>query len=61
MYCGYGGLGGPIEAVIDDLRCGLKMNAAGAVLDFCVLRGGPSVSPKHMIIAWTLLKDAGRL
>ena len=61
MYCGYGGLGGPIEAVIDDLRCGLKMNAAGAVLDFCFFQEGQSFSPKHMIAAWTLLKDSGRL
>jgi polyhydroxybutyrate depolymerase len=61
MYRDYGGFGEASLAEVDDLRCEMRENAEGAVLDFCLFSGGHSFSPKHMVAAWKLLESANRL
>ena len=61
MYGAYGGFGAATQDQIDDLRCDMRANPSGAVLDFCQFSGGHSFSPRHMTIAWKLLERAGRL
>ncbi|OZA18268.1 MAG: hypothetical protein B7Y02_01815 [Rhodobacterales bacterium 17-64-5] len=61
MYRAYGAFGPATKVEVDDLRCEMQVNATGAVLNFCQFSGGHSFSPRHMVAAWKMLEDAGRL
>ena len=61
MYRAYGNFGAATMVELDDLRCENRVNPQGAVLDFCLFSGGHSFSPRHMLAAWKLLENAGRL
>jgi len=61
MYRAYGDFGAVTKADFGDLRCDMQVNASGAVLNFCLFSGGHSFSPKHMVSAWKMLAESGRL
>lgn len=61
MYRAYGSFGDVSKLDVGDLRCEMQENDSGAILNFCIFSGGHSFSPRHMIAAWEMLADAGRL
>lgn len=61
MYASYGDFGSVKTATPRGLRCHVRENAAGHILNFCIYMGGHSFYIRHIRQAWEMLVKAGRL
>ena len=61
MYTGYGTFGPAQTANSSELRCELRKNRAGNVLNFCLYDGGHSFRSSNVAVAWRMLQEAGQL
>jgi polyhydroxybutyrate depolymerase len=60
MYSEFGDFGPATSLSRGGLRCDLRSNAAGEVLDFCLFEGGHSFRAEHLGFAIGRLREAGR-
>ena len=61
MYADFGGFG-PAESLEHaGLACEQRRNGSGAILDFCLFKGGHSFRTEHLRFALGRLAEAGRL
>lgn len=61
MYSEYGRFRPAGPFVEKSLRCDLKKNSGGHVLNFCLYKGGHSFYIAHIRQAWNMLVKAGKL
>ncbi len=61
MYAKYGEFGSPKKANPQGLRCQMRKNAQGRLLNFCLYKGGHSFYIRHIRQAWDMLVKAGQL
>lgn len=61
MYARYGGFGAATATSPKGLRCQVRKNAIGHILNFCLYRGGHSFYIRHIRQAWEMLVKAGKL
>lgn len=61
MYARYGQFGSPSAMTVRGLRCQMRRNSDGHVLNFCIYKGGHSFYIRHIQQAWQMLVKAGRL
>ncbi len=59
MYQRYGGFGPAQQTPRGRLRCDMRENPAGAILDFCLFSGGHSFTVDFVRSAWGRLAAAG--
>jgi len=61
MYTALGGFGPATPRKTDLFDCSARINAKGAMLEFCLFEGGHSFRTEYLGYALDRLKDAGRL
>ena len=61
MYTGYGSFGPVQKATSTELRCDLRQNRAGNILNFCLYDGGHSFRSSNVAVAWRMFQEAGQL
>ncbi len=61
MYARHGKFGAPSAMTVRGLRCQMRRNSDGHVLNFCIYKGGHSFYIRHIRQAWEMLVKAGRL
>jgi len=60
-YSDHGGFGTQTEATVGPLDCTRSTNQTGAMLEFCLFKGGHSFRTEYLSYALDRLKDAGKL
>ncbi|MDW4498407.1 prolyl oligopeptidase family serine peptidase [Sulfitobacter sp. D35] len=61
MYADFGGFDAVDEAESGGLRCTMKRNPEGEILDFCLFAGGHSFRTEFVAFAWETFEKAGKL
>ncbi|TMM51129.1 alpha/beta hydrolase family esterase [Sulfitobacter sabulilitoris] len=61
MYRGFGDFGAARATTSGDLRCDIRNNAPGDVLEFCLFAGGHSFRSEFVRFAWGRFRAAGQL
>jgi len=56
-----GGFGAARHQTLGDLDCAVRLNAAGALLEFCTHSGGHALKSDYLRAAWQILQGAGAL